>query len=94
MNLECLYDKIKDFDDVIVIAGRKELINNFIKEHNIDIQFVNSRRFFALKDKYIFLTNVEEGDKVHVYLLSRPSILNDLDISEINNIVLDIDDFR
>ena len=54
MELEYLYDKIKDFDDVIVIAGRKELINTFIEEHNIDIQFVNSRRFFALKDKYIF----------------------------------------
>ena len=94
MNLECLYDKIKDFDDVIIIAGKKELLNKFIDEHNIDVQFVNSRRFFKLKDKYIFLTNVEEGDKVHVYLLSRPSILNDLDMSELNNIVLDIDDFR
>ena len=90
MNLECLYDKIKDFDDVIVIAGRKELINNFIEEHNIDIQFVNSRRFFALKDKYIFLTNVKEGDKLHVYLIRREMILSDM--FEIDNIILEIND--
>ena len=94
MELEYLYDKIKDFNDVIIIAGKKELIDDFIDEHEIDIQFINSRRYFKLKDKYIFLTNVEEGTKLQVYLLSRPSILNDLDISEINNIVLDIDDFR
>ena len=93
MELEYLYDKIKDFNDVIIIAGKKELIDDFIDEHEIDIQFINSRRYFKLKDKYIFLTNVEEGTKLQVYLLKGPLLLNNDDVSEINNIVLDISDF-
>ena len=90
MELEYLYDKIKDFNDVIIVAGKKELLNKFIDEHNIDVQFVNSRRFFKLKDKYIFLTNVKEGDKLHVYLIRREMILSDM--FEIDNIILEIND--
>ena len=92
MNLECLYDKIKDLWEANKIYN--DNINGMTKTVNgktvYKVQFVNSRRFFKLKDKYIFLTNVKEGDKLHVYLIRREMIVSDM--FEIDNIILEIND--
>lgn len=85
IDLDVLYENIKDHDDVIVITGNDNTIDEFVKENNILVKNINGLKYFELKDKFIFLTN-SEGTKARVFLLTNPKpILNDSqdDIAEV-----------
>ena len=85
IDLDALYENIKDYDDVIVIAGNDNTIDEFVKENNILVKNINGLEYFELKDKFIFLAN-SEGTEARVFLLTNPKpILNDSqdDIKEV-----------
>ena len=77
IDLDVLYENIKDYDDVIVIAGNDNTIDEFVKENNILVKNINGLEYFELKDKFIFLAN-SEGTEARLFLLTDPKpILND-----------------
>ena len=77
MDLDVLYENIKDYEDVIVIAGNDNTIDEFVKENNILVKNINGLEYFELKDKFIFLAN-SEGTEARLFLLTDPKpILND-----------------
>ena len=77
IDLDILYENIKDHDDVIAIAGNDNAIDEFVKENNILVKNINGLEYFELKDKFIFLAN-SEGTEAKVFLLTNPKpILND-----------------
>lgn len=85
IDLDILYENIKDHDDVIVIAGNDNAIDEFVKENNILVKNINGLEYFELKDKFIFLAN-SEGTEARLFLLTDPKpILNDSqdDIKEV-----------
>ena len=85
IDLDTLYENIKDYDDVIVIAGTDNTIDEFVKENNILVKNINGLEYFELKDKFIFLAN-SEGTEAKLFLLSNPKpIVNDSqdDIKEV-----------
>ena len=85
IDLDILYENIKDHDDVIVIAGNDDALDKFVKENNILVKNINGLGYFELKDKFIFLANSEETE-AKVFLLSNPKpIVNDSqdDIKEV-----------
>ena len=85
IDLDALYENIKDYDDVIVIAGNDNTIDEFVKENNILVKNINGLEYFELKDKFIFLAN-SEGTEARIFLLSNPKpIVNDSqdDIKEV-----------
>ena len=85
IDLDALYENIKDFDDVIVIAGNDDALDKFVKENNILVKNINGLEYFELKDKFIFLAN-SEGTEARIFLLSNPKpIVNDSqdDIKEV-----------
>ena len=85
IDLDTLYENIKDYDDVIVITGNDNIIDEFIKENNILVKNINGLEYFELKDKFIFLAN-SEGTEAKLFLLSNPKpIVNDSqdDIKEV-----------
>ena len=85
IDLDILYENIKDHDDVIVIAGNDNAIDEFVKENNILVKNINGLKYFELKDKFIFLAN-SEGTEAKLFLLTNPKpILNDSqdDIKEV-----------
>lgn len=85
IDLDVLYENIKDHDDVIVITGNDNTIDEFVKENNILVKNINGLKYFELKDKFIFLAN-SEGTEARLFLLTDPKpILNDSqdDIKEV-----------
>lgn len=85
IDLDVLYENIKDYEDVIVIAGNDNTIDEFVKENNILVKNINGLEYFELKDKFIFLAN-SEGTEARLFLLTDPKpILNDSqdDIKEV-----------
>ena len=85
IDFDTLYENIKDYDDVIVIAGNDNTIDEFVKENNILVKNINGLEYFELKDKFIFLAN-SEGTEAKLFLLSNPMpIVNDSqdDIKEV-----------
>ena len=85
IDLDILYENIKDHDDVIAIDGNDNAIDEFVKENNILVRNINGLEYFELKDKFIFLAN-SEGTEAKLFLLSNPKpIVNDSqdDIKEV-----------
>ena len=84
IDLDILYENIKDHDDVIVIAGNDNAIDEFVKENNILVKNINGLKYFELKDKFIFLAN-SEGTEARLFLLTDPKPM--IDVSQDNKYV-------
>ena len=84
IDLDILYENIKDHDDVIVIAGNDNAIDEFVKENNILVKNINGLEYFELKDKFIFLAN-SEGTEARLFLLTDPKPM--IDASQDNKYV-------